>query len=159
MDIFHLPLETVYLYTLIISGSLTLLILFFQDVFHGLSEAIPVSFLNPALILSFFNNLFSLRLYRRNRRSAIKFCHCVAFICSFGSFGQPASLLRPCPAFISGRIARLSGDGFKGQSRQGHYFRPERRLWRSDHRGNRGAPFLNQPSALIKNRSSTELPY
>ncbi|AHK50303.1 membrane protein [Bacillus velezensis TrigoCor1448] len=52
MDIFHLPLETVYLYTLIISGSLTLLILFFQDVFHGLSEAIP-SFLNPALILSF----------------------------------------------------------------------------------------------------------
>ncbi|MEC3609914.1 NfeD family protein [Bacillus velezensis] len=53
MDIFHLPLETVYLYTLIISGSLTLLILFFQDVFHGLSEAIPVSFLNPALILSF----------------------------------------------------------------------------------------------------------
>lgn len=53
MEIFHLPLETVYLYTLIISGSLTLLILFFQDVFHGLSEAIPVSFLNPALILSF----------------------------------------------------------------------------------------------------------
>ncbi|MGG3112006.1 NfeD family protein [Bacillus velezensis] len=53
MDMFHLPLETVYLYTLIISGSLTLLILFFQDVFHGLSEAIPVSFLNPALILSF----------------------------------------------------------------------------------------------------------
>ncbi|MDM5218073.1 MULTISPECIES: NfeD family protein [Bacillus amyloliquefaciens group] len=53
MNIFHLPLETVYLYTLIISGSLTLLILFFQDVFHGLSEAIPVSFLNPALILSF----------------------------------------------------------------------------------------------------------
>ncbi|AFZ91885.1 NfeD family protein [Bacillus velezensis] len=53
MDIFHLPLETVYLYTLIISGSLTLLILFFQDVFHGLLEAIPVSFLNPALILSF----------------------------------------------------------------------------------------------------------
>ncbi|MED3001260.1 NfeD family protein [Bacillus velezensis] len=51
MDIFHLPLETVYLYTLIISGSLTLLILFFQDVFHGLSD--PVSFLNPALILSF----------------------------------------------------------------------------------------------------------
>ncbi|WP_424163104.1 NfeD family protein [Bacillus amyloliquefaciens] len=53
MDIFHLPLETIYLYTLIIAGSLTLLILFFQDVFHGLSEAIPVSFLNPTLILSF----------------------------------------------------------------------------------------------------------
>ncbi|MGG3327101.1 hypothetical protein ABEQ76_24485, partial [Bacillus velezensis] len=34
MNIFHLPLETVYLYTLIISGSLTLLILSFQDVFH-----------------------------------------------------------------------------------------------------------------------------
>ncbi|WP_415273077.1 NfeD family protein [Bacillus siamensis] len=53
MDIFHLPLETIYLYTLIIAGSLTLLILFFQDVFHGLSEAIPVSFVNPTLILSF----------------------------------------------------------------------------------------------------------
>ncbi|MGV3272063.1 NfeD family protein [Bacillus sp. CIS52] len=53
MDIFHLPLETIYLYTLIIAGSLTLLILFFQDVFHGLSEVIPVSFVNPTLILSF----------------------------------------------------------------------------------------------------------
>lgn len=53
MDIFHLPLETIYLYTLIIAGSLTLLILFFQDVFHGLSEVIPFSFVNPTLILSF----------------------------------------------------------------------------------------------------------
>ncbi|PIK31583.1 hypothetical protein CS954_07805 [Bacillus siamensis] len=53
MDIFHLRLETIYLYTLIIAGSLTLLILFFQDVFHGLSEVIPVSFVNPTLILSF----------------------------------------------------------------------------------------------------------
>ncbi|WP_438420457.1 NfeD family protein [Bacillus siamensis] len=53
MGVFHLPLETIYLYTLIIAGSLTLLILFFQDVFHGVSEAIPVSFVNPTLILSF----------------------------------------------------------------------------------------------------------
>ncbi|MCP6682377.1 hypothetical protein [Bacillus nakamurai] len=53
MATFHIPLQTIYLYTLIIAGSLTLLFLFFNDVFHGLSEAVPVSFLNPALILSF----------------------------------------------------------------------------------------------------------
>ncbi|MGB9941644.1 hypothetical protein ACO0DA_00830, partial [Bacillus subtilis] len=52
MELFGVPIQTIYLYTLIIAGSLTLLFLFFGDVFAGLSEGIP--FLNPTLVLSFF---------------------------------------------------------------------------------------------------------
>ncbi|KJJ41050.1 membrane protein [Bacillus subtilis] len=52
MELFGVPIQTVYLYTLIIAGSLTLLFLFFGDVFAGLSEGIP--FLNPTLVLTFF---------------------------------------------------------------------------------------------------------
>ncbi|AOC55688.1 MULTISPECIES: hypothetical protein [Bacillus] len=53
MDVFGLPLETLYLYILMISGILTLVFVFFGDVFDGLFEAIPVSFLQPTLILAF----------------------------------------------------------------------------------------------------------
>lgn len=52
LELFGVPIQTIYLYTLIIAGSLTLLFLFFGDVFAGLSEGIP--FLNPTLVLSFF---------------------------------------------------------------------------------------------------------
>ncbi|MEI1422695.1 NfeD family protein [Bacillus cabrialesii] len=52
MELFGVPIQTVYLYTLIIAGSLTLLFLFFGDVFAGLSEGIP--FFNPTLVLAFF---------------------------------------------------------------------------------------------------------
>ncbi|UQZ47134.1 hypothetical protein M1D69_05625 [Bacillus sp. PK3-037] len=52
MELYGIPVQTIYLYTLIIAGSLTLLFLFFGDVFEGLSEAIP--FLHPTLVLSFF---------------------------------------------------------------------------------------------------------
>lgn len=45
LELFGVPIQTMYLYTLIIAGSLTLLFLFFGDVFSGLSEGIP--FLNP----------------------------------------------------------------------------------------------------------------
>ncbi|WP_406589183.1 hypothetical protein [Bacillus atrophaeus] len=48
------PIQTLYLYTLIIAGSLTLLFVFFSDMFEGLLEAVPISFLNPALVLAFF---------------------------------------------------------------------------------------------------------
>lgn len=52
LELFGVPIQTVYLYTLIIAGSLTLLFLFFGDVFAGLSDGIP--FLNPTLVLAFF---------------------------------------------------------------------------------------------------------
>ncbi|MCY8716356.1 NfeD family protein [Bacillus spizizenii] len=52
MELFGVPIHTIYLYTLIIAGSLTLLFVFFGDVFAGLSEGIP--FLNPTLVLAFF---------------------------------------------------------------------------------------------------------
>lgn len=53
MDVFGLPLQTLYLYILMISGILTLVFVFFGDVFDGLFEAIPVPFLQPTLILAF----------------------------------------------------------------------------------------------------------
>jgi membrane protein implicated in regulation of membrane protease activity len=52
LELYGVPVQTIYLYTLIIAGSLTLLFLFFGDVFEGLLEGIP--FLNPTLVLSFF---------------------------------------------------------------------------------------------------------
>lgn len=52
LELFGVPIQTIYLYTLMIAGSLTLLFLFFGDVFAGLSEGIP--FLNPTLALAFF---------------------------------------------------------------------------------------------------------
>ncbi|MEK5085087.1 NfeD family protein [Bacillus sp. FSL H8-0515] len=52
MELLDVPIQTIYLYTLMIAGSLTLLFLFFGDVFSGLTEGIP--FLNPTLVLAFF---------------------------------------------------------------------------------------------------------
>jgi membrane-bound ClpP family serine protease len=51
MEMFGMPLETIYLYGLVISGVVTILYLFFGDALEGLTEAIP--FVNPTLIFSF----------------------------------------------------------------------------------------------------------
>ncbi|MCM3124781.1 MULTISPECIES: NfeD family protein [unclassified Mesobacillus] len=51
MEMFGMPLETIYLYGLVISGVVTILYLFFGDALEGLAEAIP--FVNPTLIFSF----------------------------------------------------------------------------------------------------------
>ncbi|MDQ0270841.1 hypothetical protein [Cytobacillus purgationiresistens] len=51
MELFGLPIETIYLYALIISGSLIILYLFFGDIVEGIGEA--AGFLNPVLILAF----------------------------------------------------------------------------------------------------------
>ena len=40
-----MPLETIYLYGLVISGAVTILYLFFGDALEGITEAIP--FVNP----------------------------------------------------------------------------------------------------------------
>ncbi|MCJ7840815.1 hypothetical protein MUB24_07835 [Lederbergia sp. NSJ-179] len=51
MSLFGYPIETIYLVLLVISGTLTLLYLFFGDVLEGADEVSP--FLNPVLILAF----------------------------------------------------------------------------------------------------------
>lgn len=51
MTLFGMPIETIYLILLIVSGSLTVLYLFFGDVLEGIAEA--TGFLNPVLILAF----------------------------------------------------------------------------------------------------------
>ncbi|MBO0993459.1 NfeD family protein [Bacillus sp. SD088] len=51
MTVFGYPIETIYLILLVASGVLTLLYLFFGDIFDGADEVIP--FLNPVLILAF----------------------------------------------------------------------------------------------------------
>lgn len=49
--IFGTELHTVYLFTLIVTGSITILYLFFSELFDGLFEGMP--FVDPAVILSF----------------------------------------------------------------------------------------------------------
>jgi len=53
MEPFSIPLETIYLYGLIISGVLTFVYVLFADVFHfhGLGDGLD--FLNPVLIFAF----------------------------------------------------------------------------------------------------------
>lgn len=51
MELFGWPLETIYLYGLVISGAITILYLFFGDLLDGVMEGIP--FINPTLIFSF----------------------------------------------------------------------------------------------------------
>ncbi|MBM7693931.1 membrane-bound ClpP family serine protease [Peribacillus deserti] len=51
MEVFGVPIESIYLYTLIISGAITLLYLFFGDLAHGAAEALD--WFNPILLLSF----------------------------------------------------------------------------------------------------------
>ncbi|MFE8697899.1 hypothetical protein ACFYKT_16280 [Cytobacillus sp. FJAT-53684] len=55
MELFDIPIQTLYLYTLVISGSLIILYLFFGDMVEGLSEA--TGFLNPVLVLAFLTFL------------------------------------------------------------------------------------------------------
>lgn len=50
MTLFDAPIETIYLYALIIAGVLIVFYLFFGDVLEGIGE---VFFLNPVLILAF----------------------------------------------------------------------------------------------------------
>ncbi|WP_102261937.1 NfeD family protein [Mesobacillus jeotgali] len=51
MELFGIPLETIYFYGLVISGAVTIIYLFFGDALEGLTEGIP--FVNPTLIFSF----------------------------------------------------------------------------------------------------------
>ncbi|MBT2727416.1 hypothetical protein J7E63_10770 [Bacillus sp. ISL-75] len=53
MEPFSIPLETIYLYGLIISGVLTLIYVLFADVFHFHGFGDGLDFLNPVLIFAF----------------------------------------------------------------------------------------------------------
>ncbi|MBS4179244.1 NfeD family protein [Lederbergia citrea] len=53
MTLFGMSIETLYLTLLIVSGSLTILYLFFGDALEGLGEA--AGFLSPVLILAFIS--------------------------------------------------------------------------------------------------------
>jgi membrane protein implicated in regulation of membrane protease activity len=53
MEPFSIPLETIYLYGLIISGVLTVLYVLFADVFHFHGAGDGFDFLNPVLIFAF----------------------------------------------------------------------------------------------------------
>lgn len=53
MELYGLPLATIYLYALVISGVVTILYLFFGDVLSGVLEGIP--FINPTLFFSFIS--------------------------------------------------------------------------------------------------------
>jgi membrane protein implicated in regulation of membrane protease activity len=53
MKMFGYPMETVYLWTLIVSGSLTLIYLVLSDMLDGIFDFFDVPFLSPQLILSF----------------------------------------------------------------------------------------------------------
>jgi membrane protein implicated in regulation of membrane protease activity len=51
MEFFGWPLESIYFYSLVISGGITIIYLFFGDFLEGVMEGIP--FVNPTLIFSF----------------------------------------------------------------------------------------------------------
>lgn len=54
MELFGFPIQTIYLFTLIFSGILIILYVFFGDIADGIGEG---SFLNPVLILAFITFL------------------------------------------------------------------------------------------------------
>lgn len=60
MELFGESLQTIYLYSLIISGVLTVLYVLFGDMLEGLFEGIP--FVNPTLIFAFIT-IFSAESY------------------------------------------------------------------------------------------------
>ena len=57
MEPFSIPLETIYLYGLIISGVLTVIYVLFADVFHFHGAGDGLDFLNPVLIFAFITVL------------------------------------------------------------------------------------------------------
>lgn len=57
LEPFSIPLETVYLYGLVISGVVTVLYVLFADVFHFHGPGDGLDFLNPVLIFAFITIL------------------------------------------------------------------------------------------------------
>jgi membrane protein implicated in regulation of membrane protease activity len=72
MEPFSIPLETIYLYGLIISGVLTLIYVLFADVFHFHGFGDGLDFLNPVLIFAFVT-LLSASGYLFERLSSLHY--------------------------------------------------------------------------------------
>ena len=72
MEPFSIPLETIYLYGLIISGVITVLYVLFADVFHFHGAGDGLDFLNPVLIFAFMT-ILSASGYLFERLSSIHY--------------------------------------------------------------------------------------
>ncbi|MEH6904243.1 NfeD family protein [Neobacillus drentensis] len=72
MEPFSIPLETIYLYGLIISGILTFIYVCFADVFHFHGPGDGLDFLNPVLIFAFVT-ILSASGYLFERLSSIHY--------------------------------------------------------------------------------------
>ncbi|MCM3115213.1 NfeD family protein [Neobacillus sp. MER 74] len=72
MEPFSIPLETIYLYGLIISGIVTVLYVLFADVFHFHGTGDGLNFLNPVLVFAFVT-ILSASGYLFERLSSIHY--------------------------------------------------------------------------------------
>lgn len=72
MEPFSIPLETIYLYGLILSGALTVLYVLFADVFHFQGAGDGLHFLNPVLLFAFVT-LFSASGYLMEGLSSLHY--------------------------------------------------------------------------------------
>ena len=72
MEPFSVPLETIYLNILIVSGVLTVLYVLFADVFHFHGAGDGLDFLNPVLILAFIT-IFSAGGYLMEALSSLHY--------------------------------------------------------------------------------------
>lgn len=77
MELFGLPLETIYFYGLALGAALTLFYVLFSDLQDGIFEALPI---NPALIFAFLS-IFSASGYLFEKSS--NFHHATGAIISF----------------------------------------------------------------------------
>ncbi len=81
MEPFSIPLETIYLYGLIISGVLTVLYVLFADVFHFHGVGDGLDFLNPVLIFAFVT-ILSACGYLLERLSSLHYLLILGIGCS-----------------------------------------------------------------------------
>ena len=81
MELFNMPLETIYLYGLIGSGILTILYVFFADVVHFDGP----DFLNPVIIFAFVT-IFSASGYLFEKLSAIHYLLIIGISASYGIY-------------------------------------------------------------------------
>ncbi|MFN7251380.1 MAG: NfeD family protein [Anaerobacillus sp.] len=70
MELFGYSLETIYLITLIVSGSLTLLYILFGDLVEGLFDGLSEGPVNPTVILAFLT-IFSAMAYLMEKLTAV----------------------------------------------------------------------------------------
>jgi membrane-bound ClpP family serine protease len=70
MELFGYSLETIYLFSLILGGSLTLLYILFGDLLEGIFDSISEGPVNPTVVLSFIT-IFSAMAYLMERLTSV----------------------------------------------------------------------------------------